>query len=201
MTLLSQIDWKEIISAFVVMFAIIDITGSIPIFLGMKEQGKVINPWQAVLVSILLFVAFFFAGDGLLRLFGVEIETFAVAGSVVIFLLALEMILGVEIIKSEGSGSGTSVVPIAFPLIAGPGALTAFLSLKAEYATVNIMIALLLNMVFAFIVMRYLDKIQKLLGQNVIYIFRKFFGVILLAIAVKLFATNLTIVIRELAIG
>lgn len=167
----------------------------------MKEQGKVINPWQAVLVSILLFVAFFFAGDGLLRLFGVEIETFAVAGSVVIFLLALEMILGVEIIKSEGSGSGTSVVPIAFPLIAGPGALTAFLSLKAEYATVNIMIALLLNMVFAFIVMRYLDKIQKLLGQNVIYIFRKFFGVILLAIAVKLFATNLTIVIRELAIG
>lgn len=201
MTLLSQIDWKEIISAFVVMFAIIDITGSIPIFLGMKEQGKVINPWQAVSVSILLFVAFFFAGDGLLRLFGVEIETFAVAGSVVIFLLALEMILGVEIIKSEGSGSGTSVVPIAFPLIAGPGALTAFLSLKAEYATVNIMIALLLNMVFAFIVMRYLDKIQKLLGQNVIYIFRKFFGVILLAIAVKLFATNLTIVIRELAIG
>lgn len=201
MTLLSQIDWKEIISAFVVMFAIIDITGSIPIFLGMKEQGKVINPWQAVSVSILLFVAFFFAGDGLLRLFGVEIETFAVAGSVVIFLLALEMILGVEIIKSEGGGSGTSVVPIAFPLIAGPGALTAFLSLKAEYATVNIMIALLLNMVFAFIVMRYLDKIQKLLGQNVIYIFRKFFGVILLAIAVKLFATNLTIVIRELAIG
>ncbi len=199
--MLEQLSFKEIISAFVVMFAIIDITGSIPIFLGMKEQGKVINPWQAVLVSILLFVAFFFAGDGLLRLFGVEIETFAVAGSVVIFLLALEMILGVEIIKSEGGGSGTSVVPIAFPLIAGPGALTAFLSLKAEYATVNIMIALLLNMVFAFIVMRYLDKIQKLLGQNVIYIFRKFFGVILLAIAVKLFATNLTIVIRELAIG
>lgn len=200
MTLLSQIDWKEIISAFVVMFAIIDITGSIPIFLGMKDQGKVINPWQAVLVSILLFVAFFFAGDGLLRLFGVEIETFAVAGSVVIFLLALEMILGVEIIKSEGSGNGTSVVPIAFPLIAGPGALTAFLSLKAEYATVNIMIALLLNMVFAFLVMRYLDKIQKLLGQNIIYIFRKFFGVILLAIAVKLFATNLAIVIKQLAI-
>jgi len=201
MTLLSQIDWKEIISAFVVMFAIIDITGSIPIFLGMKDQGKEIKPMQAVLVAVLLFVAFFFAGDGLLHLFGVDIEAFAVAGSVVIFLLALEMILGVEIIKSEGSGSGTSVVPIAFPLIAGPGALTAFLSLKAEYATINIMIALLLNMVFAFVVMRYLDKIQKLLGQNIIYIFRKFFGVILLAIAVKLFATNLAIVIRQLAIG
>ena len=201
MTLLSQINFKEIISAFVVMFAIIDITGSIPIFLGMKEQGKKINPWQAVLVSILLFVAFFFAGDGLLRLFGVEIETFAVAGSVVIFLLALEMILGVEIIKSEGGGGGTSVVPIAFPLIAGPGALTAFLSLKAEYSTINIMFALLLNMVFAFLVMRYLDKIQKLLGQNVIYIFRKFFGVILLAIAVKLFATNLAIVVRQLTVG
>ena len=198
MTVFTQIDFKEIISAFVVMFAIIDITGSIPVFLGMKEQGKTINPWQAVSVSIVLFVAFFFAGDGLLRLFGVDIETFAVAGSVVIFLLALEMILGVEIIKSDGGGSGTSVVPIAFPLIAGPGALTAFLSLKAEYATVNIMIALLLNMVFAFLVMRYLDKIQKLLGQNVIYIFRKFFGVILLAIAVKLFATNIAIVVRQL---
>jgi len=201
MTLLSQINLKEIISAFVVMFAIIDITGSIPIFLGMKDQGKEIKPMQAVMVAIVLFVAFFFAGDGLLHLFGVDIEAFAVAGSVVIFLLALEMILGVEIIKSEGSGSGTSVVPIAFPLIAGPGALTAFLSLKAEYATINIMIALLLNMVFAFVVMRYLDKIQKLLGQNIIYIFRKFFGVILLAIAVKLFATNLAIVIRQLAIG
>ncbi len=200
MNLILQIDFKEIISAFVVMFAIIDITGSIPIFLGMKEQGRVINPWQAVTVSIFLFVAFFFAGDGLLHLFGVEIETFAVAGSVVIFLLALEMILGVEIIKSEGGGSGSSVVPIAFPLIAGPGALTAFLSLKAEYSTVNIMLALLLNMVFAFLVMRYLDKIQKLLGQNVIYIFRKFFGVILLAIAVKLFASNLVIVIRQLSV-
>lgn len=200
MTLLSQIDWKEIISAFVVMFAIIDITGSIPIFLGMKDQGKEIKPMQAVMVATILFVAFFFAGDGLLHLFGVDIEAFAVAGSLVIFILALEMILGVEIIKSEGSGSGTSVVPIAFPLIAGPGALTAFLSLKAEYATINIMIALLLNMVFAFVVMRYLDKIQKLLGQNVIYIFRKFFGVILLAIAVKLFATNLAIVIRQLAV-
>ena len=150
--MLSQINLIEIVSAFVVMFAIIDITGSIPIFLSMKEQGKEIKPWESVLVAILLFVAFFYAGDGLLHLFGVEIEAFAVAGSVVIFLLALEMILGVEIIKSEGNGSGASVVPIAFPLIAGPGALTAFLSLKAEYATVNIMIGLMLNMVFAYIV-------------------------------------------------
>ncbi|MCR5014681.1 MAG: MarC family protein [Bacteroidales bacterium] len=195
----SLLNFKEIISAFVVMFAIIDITGSIPIFLGMRQQGKNIKPWQSILVALLLFIGFFFAGDGLLHLFGVNIEAFAVAGSVVIFLLAFEMIMGVEIIKSEGTSSGASVVPVAFPLIAGPGALTAFLSLKAEYATVNIMIGLLLNMGIAYIVLRYLDKIQKLLGQNVIYIFRKFFGVILLAIGVKLFATNLAIVIKQLA--
>jgi len=195
----AQLNFKEIISAFVVMFAIIDITGSIPIFLGMRQQGKKIKPWESILVALLLFVGFFFAGDGLLHLFGVNIEAFAVAGSIVIFLLAFEMIMGVELIKSEGTTSGASVVPVAFPLIAGPGALTAFLSLKAEYATVNIMIALLANMALAYIVLRYLDKIQKILGQNVIYIFRKFFGVILLAIGVKLFATNLAIVIKQLS--
>lgn len=199
--MLTIISFKEIFSAFVVMFAIIDITGSIPIFLSMSEQGKQIKPWQSCLVAALLFVAFFFAGDGLLRLFGVDIEAFAIAGSLVIFILALEMILGREIIKSEGSGSGASVVPIAFPLIAGPGALTAFLSLKAEYATINIMIGLLFNMVFAYIALRYLKKIEKILGGDLIYILRKFFGVILLAIAVKLFVTNFVIVLKQLNIS
>lgn len=195
----AQISLIEIVSAFVVMFAIIDVTGSIPIFLSMKEQGRTIKAGQACLVAMGLFVAFFFAGDALLRLFGVDIASFAVAGSFVIFILALEMILGIEIIKNDSSSNGASVVPIAFPLIAGPGALTALLSLRAEYAVVNIMLALLLNLTVAYVVLRYINKIQRFLGGDIIFIIRKFFGVLLLAIAVKLFASNLVIVIANLS--
>ena len=150
-------------------------------------------------MSLALFIAFFFAGNGLLRLFNVDVESFAVAGAFVIFILALEMILGVEIIKTENTGSGVSIVPIAFPLIAGPGALTALLSLRAEYAVINIMIGLLINIIFAFIVLSSITKIEKILGKEIIFIIRKFFGVILLAIAVKLFASNLAIVIQNLS--
>lgn len=196
---MGQINFIEILSAFVVMFAIIDVTGSIPIFLNIKKQSKTIKAKEACLVSLAFFVIFFFAGDALLKLFGVDIASFAVAGSIVIFILALEMILGVEIIKMESSSTGASIVPIAFPLIAGPGALTALLSLRAEYAVINIMIALLLNIIIAYIVLISVDKIEKIMGNSFIYAIRKFFGVILLAIAVKLFATNLAIVINNLA--
>ncbi len=197
--MLHQINFVEIVSAFVIMFAIIDIMGSIPIFLNIKKQQKNINALQAALVSLVLFVAFFFAGDALLKLFGVDIASFAVAGAFVIFILAIEMILSIEIMKNESSGSGASIVPIAFPLIAGPGALTALLSLRAEYALINIMIALVLNMLIVFGVLISIEKIEKILGRNLIFIFRKFFGVILLAIAVKLFASNLAIVINNLS--
>lgn len=197
--MLQQINFVEIVSAFVVLFAIIDITGSIPIFLNFQKQNKKIKAGQACLVSLALFIAFFFAGNGLLRLFNVDVESFAVAGAFVIFILALEMILGVEIIKTENTGSGVSIVPIAFPLIAGPGALTALLSLRAEYAIINIMIGLLINIIFAFIVLSSITKIEKILGKEIIFIIRKFFGVILLAIAVKLFASNLAIVIQNLS--
>lgn len=174
------------------MFAIIDITGSIPIFVSMRDQGKAIRPMQAAGVALLLFVAFYFAGDALLRLFSIDAPSFAVAGAVVLFILSLEMILGRDIIKNETSSSGASVVPIAFPLIAGPGAITALISLRAEYATVNIMIGLLLNIVLDYFVLRYLDKIAHWLGGDIIYVLRKFFGVILLAMAMKLFAGNIT---------
>ena len=143
----------EIISAFVVLFAIIDVTGSIPIFLSLKNQQKSIKAWQACLASLVLFVVFFYSGDALLKLFGVDSASFAVAGALVLFILAMEMVLGVEIIKNEGGGNGASIVPIAFPLIAGPGALTALLSLRADHAVINIMIALVLNVFFAFIVL------------------------------------------------
>lgn len=189
-----MINIVEIFSAFLVMFAIIDITGSIPIFLSMREQGKAIKPLQATAVALLLFVAFFYVGDAVLHLFSIDAASFAVAGAAVLFILAMEMITGHEFIKNEASASGASIVPVAFPLIAGPGAITALISLRAEYADVNIMIGLLLNIVVDYLVIRYLDKLQRWLGTDLIYVFRKFFGVVLLAMAVKLFAGNIPIV-------
>ncbi len=184
----------EIFSAFLVMFAIIDITGSIPIFLSMRDQGKTIKPLQSTAVALLLFVGFFYIGDAILHLFSIDAPSFAVAGAAVLFLLAMEMITGREFIKNEASASGASIVPVAFPLIAGPGAITALISLRAEYADINIMVGLLLNIVLDYLVIRNLDRLQRRLSADLIYVFRKFFGVILLAMAVKLFAGNIPVV-------
>ena len=192
-----SINFVEIFSSFIVMAAIIDIFGSIPIFMSMKEQNKTIKAGQACLTALGLFLAFFFAGDALLRLFGIDAASFAVAGSFVLFILAVEMILGREIIKNEGGKSGASIVPSAFPLIAGPGALTALLSLRADYAIINILIGLILNIILDYIVIRSLDKIQRFMGENLIFILRKFFGVILLAIAVNMFVNNILAIIAS----
>lgn len=189
--MLQSINLVEILSTFLVMFAIIDITGSIPIFVSMREKGTKIKPLQATAAALVLFIGFYFLGDALLHLFGIDMPSFAVAGSVVLFILAFEMILGRDIIKNEPTSTGASIVPIAFPLIAGPGAITAFISLHAEYETINIMIGLAANIVIDFFVLRYLDKITHWLGADIIYVLRKFFGVILLAMAVKLFAGNI----------
>lgn len=188
------VNFVEIFSAFLVMFAIIDITGSLPIFLSMRSQNKAIKPLQATLVALALFVVFFYVGDAVLRLFGIDAPSFAVAGAAVLFILSLEMITGHEFIKNEASSMGASIVPVAFPLIAGPGAITALISLRAEYADINIMIGLLLNIVIDYLVIKHLDRLNRWLGSDVIYVFRKFFGVVLLAIAVKLFAGNISIV-------
>ncbi|MCR5444174.1 MAG: MarC family protein [Bacteroidales bacterium] len=190
-----MINIVEILSTFLVMFAIIDITGSIPIFVSMRDKGARIKPLQATSIALLLFIGFYFLGDALLRLFGIDMPSFAVAGSVVLFILALEMILGRDIIKNEPTSSGASIVPIAFPLIAGPGAITAFISLHAEYATLNIMLGLLLNIIIDYFVLHFLDKITHWLGSDIIYVLRKFFGVILLAMSVKLLAGNLPLVL------
>ena len=192
--MIQQINIVEIFSAFLVMFAIIDITGSIPIFLSMREQGKAIKPLQATAVALGLFLVFYFVGDAVLRLFSIDAPSFAVAGAAVLFILSLEMITGREFIKNEASTSGASIVPVAFPLIAGPGAITALISLRAEYADINIIIGLLLNIIIDYFVIRYLDRLGRWLGADLIYVFRKFFGVVLLAIAVKLFASNIPIV-------
>lgn len=183
---------KEILSAFMVLFATIDITGSIPIIIGLKNKGSTIQPVSAVLSSIAIFIAFLFAGDGMLSLFGVDIQSFAVAGAIVILVMAIEMILGVELMKNDGPQGSATIVPLVFPLIAGAGTLTTLLSLRAEFQIENIIVAIILNMVFVYIVLTRLDWIEKIFGQGVIYVLRKFFGIILLAMAVKLFVTNIS---------
>lgn len=181
----------QITSAFMVLFAIIDIMGSIPIILNIKLKSKDVNPLFASLTALAILVAFLFTGEGILKLFNVDIESFAVAGALVIFVFAMEMILDIEIIGNKGPEGSSSIVPLAFPLIAGPGSFTTLLTLRAEYATVNILIALVLNMIFVYFVIRSTSKIEKIIGQGGIYILRKFFGIILLAISVKLFTNNI----------
>jgi len=181
----------QIASAFMVLFAIIDILGSIPIILNIKRKGQSVYALRASIVALVILVAFLFMGEGVLRLFNVDIQSFAVAGALIIFIFSIEMILDVEIFRNKGPEGGSSIVPIAFPLIAGPGSFTTLLSLRAEYATVNIIIALVLNMIFVYIVLKSTSKIEKIIGEGGIYILRKFFGIILLAIAVKLFTTNI----------
>jgi Multiple antibiotic transporter len=183
--------FKEIISAFIVLFAIIDITGSIPIIIDLRGKGAKISPLKVALISFVILVAFLFAGEGLLSLFGVEINSFAVAGAIIIFIYGMEMILGREIINNDGPASAANAVPIIFPLIAGAGVLTTLISMRAEYAMQNIIVAIALNMVVVFFVLKYVDWVERVLGPTVIYILRKIFGIILLAMAVKLFTTNL----------
>ena len=183
--------FKEIFSAFMVLFAVIDITGSIPVIIGLKEKGLKVEAGKASILSSAIFLLFLFLGDAILSLFGVDIESFAVAGSIVILILAFEMVLDIEIFKYSGPGGSATIVPIIFPLIAGAGALTTVLSLRAEYHVENIIVAILLNMLVVFVVLRHLNLAERILGKGGVYILRKFFGIILLAIAVKLFTTDI----------
>ena len=189
MEYLKSISLKESVAAFMVLFAIIDIFGSVPIILDIKAKTGAVGATKATLVASVIFLLFFFAGEPLLGLFGVDISSFAIAGSIVILLLGLEMILGIELFKHDSPAGGT-VVPIAFPLIAGAGSITTLLSLKAEYETVNILIALIANMIVVFMVLKTTSLVERILGPTGIHILRKIFGIILLAIAVKLFMTN-----------
>ncbi|MDO4190517.1 MAG: MarC family protein [Bacteroidales bacterium] len=187
-----SISITQIIGAFLALFAIIDILGSVPIILGLQQRGEEIKPLRTTLVSIVIFVAFLFAGDLILRLFSVDTQSFAVAGSLVLFIMALEMILGIDIIRYNGPKGSSSVVPLAFPLVAGPGSITAILSMRAEYDMINILIALILNIVWVYVVLKSTKKIHQFIGEGAVYIMRKFFGIILLAMSVKLFASNIS---------
>ncbi len=188
--MIDKLNLQEIISAFIVLFAVIDIIGSVPIIIDLKERGRPVNATKATLISYALMVGFFYAGDLLLKLFNVDIASFAAAGSIIIFLMSLEMILDVEIFKNQGPIKEATLVPLVFPLLAGAGSFTTLLSLRAEYASINIIIALTLNLIWVYFVVRMTDKVQHFFGKGGMYIIRKFFGIILLAIAVKLFTAN-----------
>jgi multiple antibiotic resistance protein len=184
----------ETLAAFMVLFAIIDITGSIPIILDIKSKGATVHSVKVTLVSFLILVAFLFIGSPLLGVFGIDVSSFAIAGSFIIFLIAMEMILGIELFKQGAYGTG-AIFPIAFPLIAGAGSITTILSLKAEYQTINILIALILNMIIVYFVLRLTIVFEKILGFGGVQILKKVFGVILLSIAIKLFISNTGIIL------
>tara|TARA_B100000401_G_scaffold418882_1_gene343080 strand:- start:370 stop:945 length:576 start_codon:yes stop_codon:yes gene_type:complete len=186
-------DIKEFISSTMILFAIIDVVGNIPLIVLLREKYKVIESEKASLVSLIIMIVFLFVGEILLNLLGVDINSFAVAGSIIILFLAAEMILGVKLYK-DSNPKTASIVPIAFPLIAGPGTLTTLISIKSEYNDVNIILAIILNMILVYIVLKSSEKIQKILGTQGINILRKVFGIILLAIGIKLFTTNIKLI-------
>lgn len=182
---------KEVASAFMVLFAVIDILGAIPIIVGLKEKGQTIESGKTALISFIILFAFLFIGEALLALFNVDISSFAVAGALVLLVLAVEMIFGIEVFKNDAPGGSATIVPLVFPLIAGAASFTTLLSLRAEFNLLNIIIALALNLFVVYVVLRNVSYVERLFGKGGIYVMRKFFGIILLAIAVRLFTANL----------
>lgn len=183
---------KEIFTAFMVLFAVIDIVGNIPIIIDLRKKVGHIQSEKASLIAGVLMILFLFIGDSILKLVGIDVHSFAVAGAFILFFIALEMILGITLYKQdEESSLNATVFPLAFPLIAGPGSLTTLLSLRSEFYIENIILAIVVNVILIFIVLKTSSKIERCIGQNGINITRKVFGVILLAIAVKLFTSNI----------
>ncbi len=181
--------FQEIVTVAMVLFAVIDIVGGVPVIVSLKQKHGKIESEKAAIAACIMLITFLFIGEEMLTVIGIDVYSFAVAGSFVLFFLALEMILGITLYRDEETNSA-SIVPIAFPLIAGAGTLTTLLYLKAQYQTINILIAIVLNIILVYIVLKSSSKIEKVLGKNGLGIIRKFFGVIILAIAVKLFAGN-----------
>lgn len=186
----TNFSWVEIFKASTVLFAVVDIVGSIPLIIKLKEKSGEIHALRASIVSLVIMVSFLIVGESILKLFGVEVEAFAVAGAFILFAMSLEMILGVTLFKDEVTGKTASVVPLAFPIIAGAGTMTSIVSLRAEYAQLNIAFAILINIIIVYITLRLTRRIENLLGEGGIAILKKVFGIILLAIAVKLFTSN-----------
>ena len=184
------VNFSELLTVTFTLFAVIDVIGSVPILISLKEKMGEFSELKATLVSGALMILFLYLGKEFLRLLGVDVRSFAVGGSIVIFILGLEMVLGLEFFKSEKEVKSATIVPIAFPLIAGSGTLTTIMSLKANYGETTLLAAILINLIIVYLVLRSLKFIERLLGPPGLIAVRKFFGVILLAIAVKIFATN-----------
>jgi len=185
-------NFKNLVSAFIVLFAIIDVTGSLPIFIDLKNKNRTFSPLKASFFSFIIMLAFFFAGKGILSLFNVDDSSFAVAGSIVIFVIACEMTFGWELFKIDNPSGSATIIPVIFPLLAGPGAFTTLIALKTEFSSVVIIAALSINMIIVYFVLRNVVRIEKIIGSGGIFVLRKFFGIILLAISAKLFAENIT---------
>ena len=185
-------NFKEIITASMVLFAVIDIVGSVPVIISLRNKVGHIQSEKASIVAGIIMVAFLFIGEEILNLIGIDVNSFAVAGALVIFCLAIEMILGITLYKDDEPESA-SIVPIAFPLIAGAGTITTLLSIRAEFYVENIIVAIIVNIIFVYLVLKSSRRIESVLGKNGLSVIRKVFGVILLAIAVKLFAANINV--------
>ena len=188
--------FQDFLSAFIILFAVIDITGLTPIIIDMKQKGQNIIAWKAAVYSLVTFLAFLFMGNMILNLFQVDISSFAIAGALVIFVMAIEMLLGVEIFRNDGPEGAASIVPIVFPLIAGAGSFTTLLSLRALYGLGSILAALFLNILVIYVVIRNVHILERALGKTGVYVLRKFFGIILLALSVRMFLQNLSILMH-----
>ena len=193
-----NINFQQFFSAFIVLFAIIDVIGCLPVVINLRKKGKKVSATKAALITAVVFIAFLYIGEGFLKLFNLDISSFAIAGSVILFILAMEMILDIQIFRDNPDlPKDATITPVVFPLIVGAGSLTAILSLRAEYEVQNIILAILVNAVLVYTALRVSKKFERFLAPSVLYVSQKIFGIILLAISVKLFMTNLSILIKS----
>lgn len=185
--------------AFVVLFAIIDIIGTLPVIINLQHNGRVVSASRASWISFLLFVGFMYMGEAFLSLFSLDVSSFAVAGSIIVFIIAMEMVLDISIFRQENSaGNDATFTPVVFPLIAGAGSFTTLLSIRSQYSDFNILLAIIANVTVVYLTLKSSKKLEKVLSPGIICIFQKAFGIILLSISVKLFTTNLTLMIENM---
>lgn len=191
-------EWQQFWGAFFVLFAIIDIPGAIPLIIALRKKGKIVKPVKTSILAFIMFLIFYFVGEAFLNLFGVDTASFAVAGSLIIFVMACEMVLDISIFKDTSDApKDSSFFPVVFPLIAGAGALTTMLAIRSQFSTINLLSAIAANMVCVGVVLRLTGPIEKLFGAGLLYMVKKFFGIILLAISIKLFTSNITLLIEN----
>ncbi len=196
--MLKVFDWQQFMASFFVLFAIIDIPGSLPYILSLRKRGKIIKPAKTAVMAFVMFMMFYVAGDAFLTLFGVDVPSFAVAGSLIIFVMATEMILDISIFKeASDTPKDISFFPIVFPLVAGAGALTTMLAIRSQFTPLNLILGVAANMVCVYLVLRTVDFIAKIVNPGILYMIKKFFGIILLTISIKLFTANIMLLLEK----